>query len=214
MARNKYPEETISKILKVTAELFMEKGYDKTSMQDIVNRLGMSKGAIYHHFKSKEDLLDKLTTQYFSNIDWFFDIINDTEMNGLEKLRAIFYHELDNSEKVKLDIVTRPRLLDPKILAEQLHASIEQTAPLLAKVIEQGTQDGSLHASYPKEAAELLIISINIWINPGVAPCSKKDFMQKALYLKFLMDASGIPIFDDSLMSVCEKYYDNAVGNL
>ena len=51
MARNKYPEQTVEKILEVSLKLFSEKGYEKTTMQDIVNALGMSKGAIYHHFK-------------------------------------------------------------------------------------------------------------------------------------------------------------------
>ena len=59
MARNKYPEETVKKILNTAISLFLENGYEKTSMQDIVNALGMSKGAIYHHFKSKEELFQR-----------------------------------------------------------------------------------------------------------------------------------------------------------
>ena len=51
MARNKYPQRTVEKILEVSLALFNEKGYEKTTIQDIVNALGMSKGAIYHHFK-------------------------------------------------------------------------------------------------------------------------------------------------------------------
>ena len=59
MSRNKYPEETIAKILDTSLRLFLEKGYEKTTIQDIVNNLeGLTKGAIYHHFKSKEEILD------------------------------------------------------------------------------------------------------------------------------------------------------------
>ena len=57
MARNKYPEETMKLILDVSAGLFSEKGYDNTSLQDIINETKLSKGAIYHHFDSKEDIL-------------------------------------------------------------------------------------------------------------------------------------------------------------
>ena len=46
MARNKYPQRTVEKILEVSLALFNEKGYEKTTIQDIVNALGMSKGAI------------------------------------------------------------------------------------------------------------------------------------------------------------------------
>ncbi|MFR3031797.1 MAG: TetR/AcrR family transcriptional regulator [Blautia sp.] len=68
MARNKYPEETVEKILEVSQRLFLEKGYDNTTIQDIVDNLeGLSKGAIYHHFKSKEAIMDALGDKMFMN---------------------------------------------------------------------------------------------------------------------------------------------------
>ena len=60
MARNKYPEETVRLILDVATRLFAEKGYDRTSLQDIINETKLSKGAIYHHFSSKEDILEAI----------------------------------------------------------------------------------------------------------------------------------------------------------
>ena len=56
MARNKYPEETVRRILDTAEQLFIEKGYDRASLQDIIEATGLSKGAIYHHFTSKEDI--------------------------------------------------------------------------------------------------------------------------------------------------------------
>ena len=57
MARNKYPEITVEKILRAAQKLFLEKGYDNTTIQDIVDELnGLTKGAVYHHFKSKRIL--------------------------------------------------------------------------------------------------------------------------------------------------------------
>ena len=56
MGRNKYPEETIRKILDTAERLFIEKGYDHASLQEIIDETGLSKGAIYHHFTSKEDI--------------------------------------------------------------------------------------------------------------------------------------------------------------
>ena len=58
MARNKHPEETINLILEVASRLFIEKGYEHTSIQDIINNLGgLSKGAIYHHLNQKRIFL-------------------------------------------------------------------------------------------------------------------------------------------------------------
>ena len=68
MARNKYPEVTVEKILEVSQRLFLEKGYDNTTIQDIVNELGgLTKGAIYHHFKSKEEIMDALSEKMFTS---------------------------------------------------------------------------------------------------------------------------------------------------
>ena len=53
-------------------DCFREKGYDHTPpFRDITDALGMSKGAVYHHFKSKEDILDKLTDRYYDEMGWF-----------------------------------------------------------------------------------------------------------------------------------------------
>ena len=46
MARNKYPEETVEKILDTAQRLFLEKGYDHTTIQDIVDNLGDRKSVV------------------------------------------------------------------------------------------------------------------------------------------------------------------------
>ena len=79
MARNKYPEVTVEKILEVSQRLFLEKGYDNTTIQDIVNGLGgLTKGAIYHHFKSKEEIMDALSEKMFTSTFWRSGISSPT----------------------------------------------------------------------------------------------------------------------------------------
>ena len=66
MARNKYPEVTEERILDTAQHLFLEKGYENTTIQDIVNELGgLTKGAVYHHFKSKEEIMDAVSDRMF-----------------------------------------------------------------------------------------------------------------------------------------------------
>ena len=64
------------------------KGYDHTTIQDIVDALGMSKGAVYHHFKSKEDILDHLYDRYYVDSK-MFDVLDAPSRSGLEKLREL-----------------------------------------------------------------------------------------------------------------------------
>ena len=88
MARNKYPEVTEERILEAAQRLFLEKGYDNTTIQDIVDQLGgLTKGAVYHHFKSKEEILDKVSDRMFFQNNPFEAVKQRGDLNGLEKLR-------------------------------------------------------------------------------------------------------------------------------
>src|ERR1700683_5250036 len=56
-------------ILDVAIELFTEQGYEKTSLREIADRLGVTKAALYYHFRSKEDIVASLTEDYLGQID-------------------------------------------------------------------------------------------------------------------------------------------------
>ena len=88
MARNKYPEVTVEKILDAAQRLFLTKGYEATTIQDIVDELGgLTKGAVYHHFKSKEEIISAVSDRMFYNNNPFEAVKARSDLNGLEKLR-------------------------------------------------------------------------------------------------------------------------------
>ena len=58
MAKKYNSQATIEAILSVSERLFLVKGFDKTSMKDIAETAGISKGAIYHHFQSKDEIIE------------------------------------------------------------------------------------------------------------------------------------------------------------
>src|ERR1700692_1462827 len=61
--------DTRSRVQKVALELFAEQGYEKTSLREIAERLGVTKAALYYHFKSKEDIVHSFTDDYFGRLD-------------------------------------------------------------------------------------------------------------------------------------------------
>ncbi len=65
--------DTRVRVQKVALELFGEQGYEKTSLREIAERLGVTKAALYYHFKSKEDIVLSFTDDYFSEIDALLD---------------------------------------------------------------------------------------------------------------------------------------------
>ena len=122
MARNAHPEETEHRILDSARRLFAEKGYEKTSIQDILNDLGdLSKGAIYHHFKSKEAILDRL-----NNDEWAVtvrlrdELLCRCDLTALEKLRALIFSVVEDKDHLGLVRSQLALLEDPAFFTSNM----------------------------------------------------------------------------------------------
>ncbi len=203
MARNKHPEETVQLILDVAFRLFMEKGYERTSIQDIIDRLrGFSKGAIYHHFKSKDDILmavtDRMTAQ--SN-QMLADIRDCGNLSGREKLKRIFKESI--SRPVQNDIFTvAPNFHDnPKLLFSLLHDTIDEVAPnYILPIIRQGIADGTIKTEYPEQLAELILLAANVWMNPMIFDSSVEESCRKFMVFGQMLRGFGLDIVDDEML--------------
>ncbi len=203
MARNKHPEETVELILDVAFRLFMEKGYEHTSIQDIIGGLGgLSKGAIYHHFKSKDDILmavtDRMTAQ--SN-QMLADIRDRQDLSGREKLKRIFKESI--SRPVQNDIFTvAPNFHDnPKLLFSLLHDTIDEVAPnYILPIIRQGISDGTIEAEYPEQLAELILLAANVWMNPMIFDSSVEESCRKFMVFARMLQGFGLDILDDEIL--------------
>ena len=208
MARNKYPEETINQILTVALNLFMQKGYDQTSIQDIINELGgLTKGAIYHHFKSKEEILQAVSEHLFKGIDEMLSgVRDDNGLNGLEKLRKISRVSLDNPAQNEMASAAPNLLRNPKLLAAQIENIIEKAVPVyIQPIIEQGVRDGSIQTEYPRELSEALMILTNIWLNPSVIPSSPEIVLRKLRLLDDILKGLGLDLFDEQMFQRYEE---------
>ncbi len=80
--------DTRSRMQKVALELFAEQGYEKTSLREIAERLGVTKAALYYHFKSKEDIVHSFTDDYFAELDNLLDWARN-QPRGEENRREI-----------------------------------------------------------------------------------------------------------------------------
>lgn len=88
--REKQKEETVANILHVSEELFHKQGYGKTTIQNIAEQCGLSKGALYHHFKSKEEVLERICyLQYIFLKETFLPFVVTPGLTMIEKMRQI-----------------------------------------------------------------------------------------------------------------------------
>ena len=124
MARNKYPEVTVERILDVSQRLFLEKGYDNTTIQDIVDELGgLSKGAIYHHFKSKEEIMDAVGDRMFFANNPFEAVRKRSDLNGLQKLREVVRLNQSDESRTDMTVQSIPITRNPRILVEMIDSN-------------------------------------------------------------------------------------------
>ena len=203
MARNKYPEETVKLILDVATHLFFEKGYDATSLQDIINETNLSKGAIYHHFSSKEEIFEAIFRRIGEeNTTALAKVRDDKSLNGLEKLRAIFKAALFNSNQSLMLTVT-PCLLDnPRFLAMQIAQLYQIVAPkFIQPILQQGIDDGSIQAANPHELAEAIMVLSNVWLNPLVSMTDEAGMRNRCETFNDLLQGVGINrLLDDEMI--------------
>ncbi len=208
MARNKHPEETVNRIIDVAFRLFMEKGYEHTPIQDIIDKLGgLSKGAIYHHFKSKEDILvaviDRMTAE--SN-RILADIRDRADLSGMEKLRAIFRESINRPVQDDIFTVAPDFCNNPKLLFGLLHDTIDHAAPeYILPIIRQGIKDGSIETDYPEQLAELILLAANVWMNPMIFDSSEEESYRKYMVFGQMMKSFGLDVVDSEMLKRLEE---------
>ena len=203
MARNKHPEETVNLILDVAFRQFMEKGYEHTSIQDIIDHLGgLSKGAIYHHFKSKEDILVAVTERMTQGSNRMLARIRDrTGLSGRDKLKMIFKESISRPVQNDIFTVAPDFHNNPKLLFSLLHDTIEEAAPnYIEPIIEQGIADGSIKTDYPKQLAELILLAANVWMNPMIFGSTEDESCKKFLIFDQMLKGFGLDIVDGEML--------------
>lgn len=209
MSRNKHPEVTVNRIIDAAYKLFSTKGYEGTSIQDILDELGdLSKGAIYHHFTSKEEIFEAVSDRVYKLSEKeVMETIEDSNLTGLEKIRTLILVSITSSVQLPFIAASPDILQNPKFLAQHLYTSLNDVAPnILKPIIEEGIADGSIKGENPKAMAEVLILLLNIWMDPAIINYDKDEFNDKVLFLKGLLESMGMDIVNEDMMNKLDGF--------
>lgn len=214
MSRNKYPEETHKRILDVSTKLFFEKGYDQTSLQDIIDGLGgMTKGAIYHHFRSKEEILIAVVNRMCDdNSVKMARIRDDDSLTGKQKLEKMFSESLTNPSQKDMFTVTPNLMENPKLLVYYLKNVVDMIVPdYIVPVIKQGVEDGSIETDYPEELADAIMFLTDVWVNPVIFKMSEKQLINRILLINDMVKPFGLELISKEMidcMKECRRATD------
>lgn len=155
----KEAEERKNEILDVAERLFETKGFDGTSTTDILNEIGIARGTLYYHFKSKEDILDamidRMTGSLVANAG---EIAAQKDVPVLQRLTQMMLALNVNNDLGHeiMEQVHKPQnaLMHQKV-QERLLAGVN---PIVTALIEEGIAQGICQTDYPAEVAEMTLL--------------------------------------------------------
>lgn len=212
MPRNKYPEETIKKILDTSLQLFLEKGFEQTTVLDIVDNLGgLTRGAFYHHFKSKEEVLEAIFEMDFAEHNAFVKAKQAAVSNGLERvklaLKLALKKNIESEHRIAVTNMGLSLLSNPRFLAEHIKDT-QKDAEQMAAIMKEGMADGSLNQGNPKVISELFMLIVNVWMMPTIFPCDREEMLAKAALIEHIFTGLGYNFIDDELVDIFIKVLD------
>ena len=158
----KEPDIRRAELLDAAQQLFYAKGYEHTSVQDIVDRVGVAKGTFYHYFGSKVELLDELIERMANEgIALMEPIALSETLDATTKFLRLFdviAAWKAQSKAFVLDIL-RPLYSDDNTLLRQklMAASLSRAIPLFTCIIRQGVEEGRFRTDYPDEIGEIVM---------------------------------------------------------
>lgn len=207
MARpvKKSPEQWSSEIMSAAEELFLSKGYEETTVTDIMEKVGGAKGMFYRCFDSKEEVMQAIGDKMFFENNPFDAIKKRTDLNGLQKIRELLVLNQSDTERDNLNAQAIPILKDPRILQTAIEANKRILTPLWFELLEEARMDGSIQTEYTKELSDLLPL-VNFWLMPSIYPVTADEIQHKYLFVIDVLTKMGVPIMDDKTAVVADKF--------
>lgn len=155
-------EERRNEILNAADELFSLKGFDGTSTNDILEKVGIARGTLYHHFKSKEDVMDALIERYGVRLlGAAQEIAADKRLPVDERIiRTVMAMNISGgSSKEIMEHIHKPQnaLMHQKIQK----MIINGVTPILTGIIREGIEQGLFETPFPYECTEMLVVYAN-----------------------------------------------------
>lgn len=163
MARTvKLPAERQDEILDAAQRLFWARGYDNTPIQAIIDEVGIAKGTFYHHYASKEALLEALVGRMVRQAMAMVEpLVDDPTIGAVDKLNRLF-HQIGAWKAERRDLLVeihRAMHADANapMMARFTKASTAAMAPQLGRVVRQGVAEGVFDTRYPVQAARMIL---------------------------------------------------------
>lgn len=177
-------------IIEVSKELFKIYGYEKTSVEAIIQAAGIAKGTFYYYFKAKKDILIALVELITDDITVYFQsILALSGLSAIDKLNMMLKGS-EKQVKIQPDVMEILHHPENRSLQEKLNIkTIEVITPLIAKVVEAGNQEGVFHAATPLETVQFLMAGSAFILESGLFKWSHEKNIRLKKSLQNLVES-------------------------
>lgn len=180
-------ERRRKELLKVAYHMFIEKGYDNSSIDDIVKKAGIAKGTYYYYFKSKEQMLEEVIRMMLEEENERAEAIMASDRSLSEKIVGIIaaFRPQDIETPID-DVLSRQEnlLMQEKIFSEL----ISRMVPHLTELVSQGVNEGIFNCdNIPERVRMLIIISRGLFSDGKFTEADAEvfiDTVERTLYAK------------------------------
>jgi AcrR family transcriptional regulator len=158
----KKADERRTEILDAAQGFFMSRGYDATTVNDLITAVGISKGAFYHHFSSKDDVLSALVWRVAEQgVAAVLPLFERRDLTPLEKLKAFFtdgqHYKKENSAALRSIIRVLFREENLRLRLQSAEQMTEIIVPHLGRVLDEGAKLGEFEIEDSYETARLVL---------------------------------------------------------
>jgi AcrR family transcriptional regulator len=157
----KHPDIRRQELLDIAARSFAEHGYDSTTVDDVIRQAGLSKGAFYYYYPSKQALLEGLATAAATRaLEALQPVMNASGLGAVDRLNAFLRQGRQTHDAAAtlavFESIFRP---DNVVLYHRMHAAVMAVMlPPLTEILAQGVAEGSIRSNDPRTTAELVLM--------------------------------------------------------
>lgn len=182
MRVSKKHEVRLNEILDAAELLFIQKGYEKTTVNDILEKVNIGKGTFYHYFKSKEEVMNAVIERMKEHVvNTAQSIADDQSMNAHEKLKRIILslNISESSAGPMIEELHQPS--NAQMHQKSIVETLKETAPILADVVKQGVREGVYNTPYPLETMEFILAANQTIFDEGIFRWKPEEVESRAV---------------------------------
>ena len=177
-------EERKNEILDAADTLFGQKGFDGTSTNDILEKVGIARGTLYHHFKSKEDIMDALIDRYAVRLlDRAQAVALDKSIPVIERIiRVVMALNISGDGESSKEIMEHIHKPQNALMHQKIHkVIINGVPPILTDIIREGIEQGLFSTPFPYECMEMVVIYANTVFDEDLVTMTDEERGQRIL---------------------------------